>query len=370
MEGKAEVLAVRDPDSHPMGYSIDWLPDGRLLVTGDKLRRQEPDGSMVVHVDQRANEIVVDARGNIYLNGADFGFVAGAPPKPGYIKLVTRDGQLRQVADDIQFPNGMVITPDDRMLVISESFSGTLTAFDIDAGGGLSNRRVFADGVGPDGITLESIVGLARDGDRHDGPACHDQRLIGKAQVAVPAIKYQVTARDSLAGLDWQREAISFAAADGKGRQFIPAREAQRGAPADRGRHVPDQPVAIGRCDERGPVVHAVVGGWSGALLRAGCCQRRGEGLEFGDELVELGRGQDVVGRCREVVGAGLDPLPGLASGVGDPAGVVDEPTVAHPVGHSCQRCGGEVVEPAELLRGHALGHRIQRVGLEPANAL
>ena len=124
LDGKAEVMATRDPGSHPMGYSIDWLPDGRLLVTGDKLRRQEPDGSMVVHAEQRANEIVVDGRGNIYLNGADFDFVAGAPPKPGYIKLVTPDGQLRQVADDIQFPNGMVITPDNRTLIISESFAG------------------------------------------------------------------------------------------------------------------------------------------------------------------------------------------------------------------------------------------------------
>ena len=61
-----------------MGYSIDWLPDGRLLVTGDKLRRQEPDGSMVVLAEQPANEIVVDGRGNIYLNGADFNFAAGS----------------------------------------------------------------------------------------------------------------------------------------------------------------------------------------------------------------------------------------------------------------------------------------------------
>jgi len=58
LDGKPEVMLTRDPDSHPMGYSIDWLPDGRLLVTGDKLRRQEPDGSMVVHADQGANEIV------------------------------------------------------------------------------------------------------------------------------------------------------------------------------------------------------------------------------------------------------------------------------------------------------------------------
>jgi sugar lactone lactonase YvrE len=156
LDGKPEVMLARDPDSHPMGYSIDWLPDGRLLVTGDKLRRQEPDGSMAVHTGQRANEIVVDGRGDIYLNGADFDFVAGAPPKPGYIKLVTPGGQLRQVAGDIAFPNGMVITPGDRTLIISESFAGRLTAFDIDPGGGLSHRRVFAEGVAPDGICLDA----------------------------------------------------------------------------------------------------------------------------------------------------------------------------------------------------------------------
>ena len=72
-----------------MGYSIDSATGRHAAVTGDKLRRQEPDGSTAVHAEQRANEIVVDARGNIYLNGADFDFVAGAPPKPGYIKLVT-----------------------------------------------------------------------------------------------------------------------------------------------------------------------------------------------------------------------------------------------------------------------------------------
>ncbi|HET6190423.1 MAG TPA: SMP-30/gluconolactonase/LRE family protein [Trebonia sp.] len=156
MAGTAEVMLTRDPASHPMGYSIDWLPDGRLLTTGDKVWRQEPDGSVAVHAEQRASEIVVDAGGNAYVNGADFAFVAGAPPKPGYIKLVTPDGRLRQVAGDIQFPNGMVITPDGRTLVISESFAGRLTAFDIDPDGGLSGRRVLAGGLAPDGITMDA----------------------------------------------------------------------------------------------------------------------------------------------------------------------------------------------------------------------
>jgi sugar lactone lactonase YvrE len=154
LDGKPEAASARG--QVPMGYSIDWLPDGRLLVTGDKLRRQEPGGSMVTHAGQGGNEIVVDGRGNIYINGADFNFAGGEAPKPGYIKLVTPDGELRQVADDIQFPNGMVITPDNRTLIISESFAGRLTAFDIDADGGLSNRRVFADGLGPDGICLDA----------------------------------------------------------------------------------------------------------------------------------------------------------------------------------------------------------------------
>ncbi len=154
-DGTPEVFRAQG-QGQLMGYSIDWLPDGRLLMTGDKLRRQEPDGSMVTLAEQKANEIVVDGRGNIYLNGADFNFSGGEAPKPGYIKLITPDGQLRQVAGDIQFPNGMIITPDDRTLIISESFAGRLTAFDIDADRGLSGRRVFAEGVAPDGICLDA----------------------------------------------------------------------------------------------------------------------------------------------------------------------------------------------------------------------
>ena len=156
LDGTAEVILAGDPGSRSMGYSIDWLPDGRLLTTGDKVRRREPDGSMVILAEQAANEIVVDGRGNAYINGADFDFAGGGAPEPGYIKLLTPDGELRQVADDIQFPNGMVITPDDRTLIISESFAGRLTSFDIDPGGGLSGRRVFAEGLGPDGITMDA----------------------------------------------------------------------------------------------------------------------------------------------------------------------------------------------------------------------
>jgi sugar lactone lactonase YvrE len=155
-DGTPQVVLERDPDSYPMGWSIDWLPDGGLLTTGARLERHESGGPAVTLAEQPANEIVADARGNIYINGADFDFVGGGRPEPGYIKLVTPDGQLRQVADDLQLPNGMAITPDNRMLIVSESLAGRLTAFDIGPDGGLSGRRVFADGLGPDGITMDA----------------------------------------------------------------------------------------------------------------------------------------------------------------------------------------------------------------------
>ncbi|HEY3556804.1 MAG TPA: SMP-30/gluconolactonase/LRE family protein [Kribbella sp.] len=153
-DGTAEYFDV--PVENLMGWSIDWTPDGRLLTTGDKLRRYEPDGSVTVLAEQSANELVLDAHGNIYLDGADFNFSGGEAPKPGWIKLVTPDGAVREVADGIEFPNGMVLTPDGRTLVISESFAGRLTAFDVQPDGGLANRRVFAENLGPDGICLDA----------------------------------------------------------------------------------------------------------------------------------------------------------------------------------------------------------------------
>ena len=168
--GTGEIVAV-DPFGHSevtghgpvgLGWSIDWLPDGRLLVTGKELLRMEPNGSMVRHADLSGissfgwNEIVVDGRGNIYLNSINFGFLAGEPPTSGIIALVTPDGSVRQVAGDLAFPNGMVITPDNSTLIISESFTGRLIAFDIEGDGSLSNRRVWAEGLAPDGICMDA----------------------------------------------------------------------------------------------------------------------------------------------------------------------------------------------------------------------
>jgi sugar lactone lactonase YvrE len=101
------------------------------------------------------NELVVDGRGNAYVNG---GQPLGVGPATGIIALVRPDGLARRVAEGLAFPNGLLIMPDGRTLVVAESYARRLTAFEITSDGSLSDRRVWADlgdGV-PDGICADA----------------------------------------------------------------------------------------------------------------------------------------------------------------------------------------------------------------------
>jgi sugar lactone lactonase YvrE len=173
--GPPEVIAVDLAGNHEVMLEapafpccVDWLPDGRLLIVSARdglLLRQEPDGSLATHGDlgrastpPAGNELVVDGRGNAYVNGGGFDMMAGEPFAPGVIELVTPQGAVRQVADGLAFPNGILVAPDNAMLIVAESYAKRLTAFDIEGDGSLSNRRVWADlgdGV-PDGICLDA----------------------------------------------------------------------------------------------------------------------------------------------------------------------------------------------------------------------
>ncbi len=159
LQGKREVILRLPFEAFP--FSIDWLPDGRMLIVSASERpllRREADGSLVQHADLSGlatrvwNEIVVDGRGNAYINGGSF----DAPS--GIIALVRADGSARQVADEIAFPNGMLVTSDNSTLIIAESHAQRLTAFDIDADGSLSHRRTWAElpGNAPDGICMDA----------------------------------------------------------------------------------------------------------------------------------------------------------------------------------------------------------------------
>jgi sugar lactone lactonase YvrE len=164
LEGNSDVI-LRAP-SFPC--CVDWLPDGNLLVVSARdglLLRREPDGTLVTHGDLRrvstppaGNELVVDGRGNAYVNGGGFDLMAGDPFAPGIVALVTPDGSARQVADGLAFPNGMLVTSDNATLIVAESYAKRLSAFDVAADGSLYNRRIWADlgdGV-PDGICLDA----------------------------------------------------------------------------------------------------------------------------------------------------------------------------------------------------------------------
>jgi sugar lactone lactonase YvrE len=160
-DGAGEVVA-RVP-SFP--FCIDWLPDGRLLIVSARERALltlGEDGSQQVYADLGAlaegawNEIVTDAHGNAYVNGG--GSAPGEEYRPGAIALAEPDGKARLVAEEIAFPNGMAITLDNSALIIAESYSSQLTAFDVGPDGGLSGRRVWAhiEGSAPDGICIDA----------------------------------------------------------------------------------------------------------------------------------------------------------------------------------------------------------------------
>jgi sugar lactone lactonase YvrE len=164
--GQAEVM-VRHA-SLPLCF--DFLPDGRLVLVSNPevaLLTVEADGSLARYADLSAlsefgfNDIVVDGRGNAYVNSGNFDFAAGPPPgevQPGFVAVVTPDGAARVGARDIAFPNGMAATADNGTLVVADSYRHELVGFDIDADGGLSGRRTWADlgDAAPDGICLDA----------------------------------------------------------------------------------------------------------------------------------------------------------------------------------------------------------------------
>ncbi|MCP4752495.1 MAG: SMP-30/gluconolactonase/LRE family protein [Proteobacteria bacterium] len=162
LAGTLETIAVV-PQS-PSG--LGWLPDGRLLVVSmadRRLLRLEADGLKEVAnlwelASHHCNDMVVDGQGRAYIGNFGFDLGTGEAVKPAEMIMVTPDGEARVVADELLFPNGAVITPDGKTLIVGETYGARLTAFDIEGDGSLTNRRVWAsvEGVAPDGICLDA----------------------------------------------------------------------------------------------------------------------------------------------------------------------------------------------------------------------
>ena len=167
-----EVVAVdesgrRETVAHVPGRpsGLGWLPDGRMLVVSMEDRRllRMQDGRLVEHADLsklapfHCNDMVVDGNGNAFVGNFGFDLHRAEPTRDTCLIHVAPDGSARVAAEDMCFPNGVVVTPDGDTLIVAESFGQRLTAFDLAADGALTNRRVWAAlDFYPDGIALDA----------------------------------------------------------------------------------------------------------------------------------------------------------------------------------------------------------------------
>jgi sugar lactone lactonase YvrE len=146
---------------------LGFAPDGTLWIVSmaDQRVLRLRDGALELVADLSAlvrfhcNDMVIDAQGRAYVGNFGFDLDHGGTPALTHLVMVTPDGQARVVADGLAFPNGSVITPDARTLIVGETFGGCLTAFDIAGDGSLSRKRVWASldsGASADGICLDA----------------------------------------------------------------------------------------------------------------------------------------------------------------------------------------------------------------------
>lgn len=165
-DGKVEFVV--DVPGRPSG--LGFLPDGTALVVSMRDRRlfRIHDNELVLHADlsnlveDELNDMVVDEKGRAYIGSFSFAIAARSHLREGSLVLVEPAGTARVVAAGLAFPNGCVITRDQRRLVLAETFGQRLTTFDIADDGGLQNRRVYANlgDVCPDGICMDSDGGI------------------------------------------------------------------------------------------------------------------------------------------------------------------------------------------------------------------
>lgn len=164
-----ELQSIVEVPQCPSG--LGWLPNGDLLIVSMEDRRLlRFDGAeLTTHADlaslapYHCNDMVVDASGRAYVGNFGFNLHEGAPQAATGLILVEPDGGARIVAQDLMFPNGTVITPDGKTLIVAETFASTLTAFTIEDNGDLSQRREWAhlpEGAVPDGICLDAAGGI------------------------------------------------------------------------------------------------------------------------------------------------------------------------------------------------------------------
>ncbi len=160
LDGRTEAVVETTGKVSGLG----WLPDGRLLFVSmlDRRLLRHDAGDIVEAADLstiasfHCNDMVVDRAGRAYVGNFGFDWMHGAPFVGATLALVDPDGTVRAAARDLSYPNGMVITPDGRTLIVAESSADRVTAFDIARDGTLVNRRLWTAVDAPDGMCLDA----------------------------------------------------------------------------------------------------------------------------------------------------------------------------------------------------------------------
>lgn len=149
LAGRIEKIA--DVPQQPSG--LGWLPDGRLLIVSmrdRKILRREADGTLVQHADLSSlasghlNDMVVDGQGRAYVGNFGFDLMGGGTPTPANLVCVQPDGKASVAAENLYFPNGSMLTPDGKTLIVGETLGNRISAFDVAGDGKLGPRRDWA----------------------------------------------------------------------------------------------------------------------------------------------------------------------------------------------------------------------------------
>ena len=158
LQGSMSTLPL--PGHAPSG--LGFRPDGSLLIASAESRQVlRYDGETVTVLADLADAAPANL-GDMVVDDLGRAYVGSQAREGGVIVRIDPDGTAAVVATDLDFPNGMVITPDGTTLIVAESVGRRLTAFSIGPDGSLSDRRIFAEGLDgpPDGITLDADVGV------------------------------------------------------------------------------------------------------------------------------------------------------------------------------------------------------------------
>jgi sugar lactone lactonase YvrE len=166
MQRNVETILERPNRVSGLGFT----PDEKLLVVSmedNKLFRLDPDGIKEVADLSKfnpflLNDMVIDKKGRAYIGNFGYDYFNNKPFNLTNLAMVSPNGDMQIVAKEMAFPNGMVITPDDKTLIVAETMAAKLSTFDIQEDGTLINRRVWANlkSLPPDGICLDEEGGI------------------------------------------------------------------------------------------------------------------------------------------------------------------------------------------------------------------